>query len=545
MSAERSERHNVAVLLREAATRRSGEPAVIAADGHVIWSFERLAETAARVAGGLAEAGVEVGDRVLVLVPDVARRYAVVAGILWAGGAVVVPAGSVSPLAALAAAASLDPRAVVFGPLIGPAIIGHGALRRIPVRVVTGGPWQPGSISLRTLEHSWPIEPRLVPGDSPALVSFTTGSTGAPRPVVRSHDVLLAQHDALRDLRMLSDCDRDLAGLPLLVLHNLAAGVTSILPPPDHGTSQFGSKVLGALVASRATSAAGFPHLFDAAVRSGTPCLLRDVRAIHVGGDRVAPELLRALRRLAPAAGVTVVYGSTEVEPIAAIGASDYLDALAASDPVAGICAGRVVAGIALRVAPNDRLTRAGSAGARPEEVEARDHSVPMTGGPILVCGSRAAGTSGPNGWVATGDTGWVDDEDRLWLLGRTDNTVGKLCQFQVERAAEGLDGVRRAAFVRTQVASRPQALLAVEPYHWASAQGRADLEASVRRLVADRAWRIDEIVLVRRMPTIHGAARKVDGAQLRSRAASARGADATAVRHAGSIAGARVTDRP
>lgn len=522
MSAERDGRANVAGLLGDAAVRRSGEPAVIGADGRVIWSFETLAETAARLAGGLAEAGVGVGDRVLVLVPDVARRFALVAGVLWAGGAVVVPAGSMSPLAALTAAASFGPRVVVFGPLFGPAIIGHRMLRSIPVRVVSDGPRQPGSTRLSTLERSRPIEPRIVPGDTPALVSFTTGSTGHAKPVVRSHDVLRAQHDALRDLRMLSDSDRDLAGLPLLVLHNLAAGVTSILPPPNHGSSRFGSSVLRALLVSGATSAAGFPHLFDAVVRSGAPGQLRGIRAIHIGGDRVGPELLRALGRLAPAAGLTVVYGSTEVEPIAAIGASDYLDALTASDPVAGICVGRVVAGIGLRVAPDHRFSGVGSPSTRSEWVEAREPLAPAPAGPILVCGPRVAGTSGLDGWVATGDTGWVDSEDHLWLLGRTDNTIGSLCQFQVERAVEALDAVRRAAFVPIEAGSRPRGLLAVEPTDWTSAPSRAALEASVTRLVADRAWRIDEIVLVRRMPTIHGVARKVDVAQIRVQATRA-----------------------
>jgi acyl-CoA synthetase (AMP-forming)/AMP-acid ligase II len=453
------------------------------------------------MAGGLAGLGLGVGDRVLVLDPDVRRRYGLVSAVLWAGAAVVVPPVSLRPWEALAVAEGAAPRAIVFAPSQWPAVVGRRGLRSSPLRIVTGGPRLPGAIGLTELERAGPTEPRDVPTDAAALVSFTTGTAGRVGRVVRSHGVLRAQHDALVRLRGLADDDRDLVGLPNLVLHDLGIGVTSVLPPRDPASPRYGDQIVRSLTMTRATSAAGFPRLFEAAVLGTPPGSLGHLRAIHVGGSRVAPSLLRALARLAPAARVTVVYGSTEIEPIAAIEGSEYLDALASGDPSAGVCVGAVVPGIEVRL---DAL------GPRAESM------TPAAAGAILARGARVAGTPTADGWVATGDAGWLDAGGRLWLLGRVEDVSGGLRPFEVERTVEALDWVSRAALVRLDEALGSRGLVAVEPVDWGDAATRAERAEAVRRLVAGRAWSVDDVVLVRTMPVIRGPAGKVDAARLR-----------------------------
>jgi acyl-CoA synthetase (AMP-forming)/AMP-acid ligase II len=494
------ENGNVATLLDRSASRRGGAPGIVSPDGVVLWSFGDLAEAAARMAGGLAELGIGSGDRVLVLEADPGRRYAVVAGILWAGATVAIPPTSLPLRSAVAAATRARPRAVIFGARLWPAVMGHAGLRMTPVRIATGGWRPPGTVGIAGLEHSRPIPPRDVSSESPALESFTTGSTGLPKLVTRSHGVLRAQHDALQGLRTLSDADRDFVGLPLLVLHNLGSGVTSILPPPGPGSTRYGTRIHRALIRTGATSAAGFPHLFEAALKGAADGALTGLRAIHVGGSRVTPALLRGLERLAPAADITVVYGSTEVEPIAAIGARDFVEALSSRGSAAGICVGRVIDGIELRV------VAAGQSPVLPGETGA---------GRILVRGARVSGESGTDGWVATGDAGWLDGEGRLWLLGRTASAVGNLHPFDAERALEALDWVRRAALVRVGADPDPRSVIAVEPLRWGGDATRAEQIGQVRRLATERGWAVDEILLLRKLPVIGAASAKVDLARL------------------------------
>jgi hypothetical protein len=97
---------------------------------------------------------------------------------------------------------------------------------------------------------------------------------------------------------------------------------------------------------------AGFPHQLQSAALGARPGERAGLRAIHVGGDRVRPRLLDALAVVAPTADCTVVYGSTEIEPISAIDARSYLQLYAAGDPAGGICVGRLVDGLELRIEP-------------------------------------------------------------------------------------------------------------------------------------------------------------------------------------------------
>ena len=76
-----------------------------------------------------------------------------------------------------------------------------------------------------------PLEP--VRGEDPALITFTTGSSGRPKGAERSHRFLCAQHLALdREIPYRPD-DIDLPVFPVFALNNLAGGVATVLPAID------------------------------------------------------------------------------------------------------------------------------------------------------------------------------------------------------------------------------------------------------------------------------------------------------------------------
>ena len=489
---------NVVELFGHAARARGRAPAIVGPRGETCWSFDGLADAAARLAGGLAALDIGPGTRVLVLEPDPRRRYAAVAAVLWAGATVTVPPASTSPWRAVATAATALPRAVLFGPRLWPIVAAHPALRGLPLRLVMGGPRLPGCVVLDGLRAA-AIDPVPVADTAEALASFTSGSTGTPKLVVRTHGVLRGQHEALARLRRLTIEDRDLVGLPMLVLHNLGSGVTSIVPPADGSSSRYRAAVCDSLARSHPTTAVGFPHLFEAAASAGAAGL-RDLRAIDLGGSRVSRDLVLMLRGLAPSARIQVVYGSTEIEPIAAIGAEEYATELGACESGSGICVGHPVAGLEVRLEP---LSRA------PAEVAGR----PV--GLVSVRGRHAAASHGAGGWVATGDAGWIDGPGRLWLLGRASNTVGRLFPFEVELEAERLTWVRRAALVRLRDGDAARSGLAVEPREDRPA-ARAERLRALALLVREHGWPIESIILRRRLPLLRGPSAKVDATRLR-----------------------------
>ena len=500
---------NIAGLLERSAERRGPAACIVSPEGRQLWTFDALTEASARLAGGLVDLGIRPGDRVLVLESNVGELFMILVSVIWAGATATLPPLSLPLHRALRVAAAARPTAVIAPLPIWPVALMMAGLRSAPLRL-TSRRWRfPGTVSLEALARHRPVAPSLVADDSPAIVSFTTGSTGVAKPIIRTHGVLRAQHDALSALRHLDETEVDLAGLPMLVLHNLGSGVTSVPAPRGAGTPTFGSRVRSALATTGARSAAGFPHLFESALGGARPGELGRLRSIYLGGTRVRVALLAGLKVAAPGARATVVYGSTEVEPIAAIGADDYVNALAAHEPAAGVCVGSVLAGLELRLASST--------------LGARGTRLPATVGQILVRGARAAGGTGGEGWVETGDLGRVGDDGRLWLLGRSSNAVGDVLPLEVERLIEDLPWVDRAAFVGLDSGSVARGLLAVQPLRWGESGDRAAWLSDLSEVTRGRGWPIDDIVLQRRLPVVVGAAAKVDEERLRMQALARR----------------------
>lgn len=483
---------NIAALLQRASARRGSAPAIVASDGHVTWRFDDLVAEAARLAGGLADLGIGQGDRVLILEPDRRRLHVIVVGVIWAGATAVFPPLSLPLPVALRVAASQRPRAVIASLPLWPAVLAVAGLRDAPIRM-TSGRWRlPGTWSTGSLAHHAAINPQPVPAVAPAIISFTTGTTGPVRAILRSHGVLAAQHDAMSALRSLDDSDRDFTSLPVMILHDLGLGVTGVPAPRAPGSRSYGRRVRAAILRADATAAAGFPHLFESALRGARPAELGRIRSVLVGGSRVRPELLTGLQAIAPGAEVTVVYGSTEVEPIAAIGAGEYVARLADADGATGVCVGAVVAGLEVRLD--------GDAG----------------GGRIRVRGARASAPPGADGWVDTGDLGRLDADGRLWLLGRAANAVGHTNPIDIEGVVEALPWVARAAFVAIDSKTGPRGRLAVQPRDWQDPTHRAEWQLEIETIAAERGWPVHDVLLVRMLPVLPGAAAKVDDVRLR-----------------------------
>jgi acyl-coenzyme A synthetase/AMP-(fatty) acid ligase len=274
-------------------------------------------------------------------------------------------------------------------------------------------------------------------------VTFTTGTTGVPQPVVRSHAVLRGQHDALERLRPTRTGDVDLAGLPMLVLHDLARGVPVVL-----GRSR-GAALAATVRGLGVTTAGGFPPLFEDLVRHAPPGGYPALRAVHVGGAPVSPELVRRVGSVAPGATLTVVYGATEAEPIGALDGAAYLALNEAREPGDGICVGLPVAGLQVRLGGHEWTEGAGA----------------TVAGRLEVRGSQVvAAAGGEGGWRDTGDLARVDREGRIWLLGRASAAVDGVPPLVIEQAAEAIAGVAAAALLPAGTGRpRPTLALAVD----------------------------------------------------------------------------------
>jgi acyl-CoA synthetase (AMP-forming)/AMP-acid ligase II len=273
----------------------------------------------------------------------------------------------------------------------------------------------------------------------PALITFTSGSTGRPKGIVRTGDFLALQHDLLEHLRQTSPQDIDLISLPVFILSNLVAGATSVIPAGNlRRPGQLdGARLLSQIAEHRVTRILAPPAVcgrLTEAVSSGAPPPDRNVHAIFTGGGPVFPNLLHALRTMAPSAALHAVYGSTEAEPIAHLNFDDISSAdWEAMADGAGLLAGMPISQARIEIVDHE-IQVAGPHVNRGYLDPTQDASTKVARDDIL--------------WHRTGDAGRFDDRGRLWLLGRREAAARNLFPFAVEVAALSWPGVQQAALL-------------------------------------------------------------------------------------------------
>lgn len=513
---------NIAAILRERARDCANTPAIVEGDRSV--TFAELDCTAASVAGELLTAGITPGDRALVFCPMSIALYATLVG-LWRVGAVAVVPDPSAGREYLARCCQLaEPRALIATPRAHVLRLVSSAVRRLPIKLSIGR-WVPGATTLH-LGHRPSDGPRsAAAGSTPALITFTSGSTGQPKAAVRSHDFLLAQHRVLADDLRLRRGQRDLTALPIFVLANLASGVTSIIPDVDlrRPDAIAPARLLRQIRQARPTRVAASPALLE---RLGRHAELHretitEFDEIYTGGAPVFPRLLGLLQTVAPAASVVAVYGSTEAEPIARIAWSEMsANDLRAMESGAGLLVGRPVTAIDLRV-----LTDRWGASIGPYDADSFDReALPATRtGEIVVAGEHVlTGYLGGRGdaetkfqvdgriWHRTGDAGYLDSGGRLWLLGRCSAKLqdehGILYPFAAECAAQSVDGVRRCATIH----QNGRRVLIAELDGLSSEEAR-------RVLMQKLAWaRLEGVIAIDRLPMDKRHNAKIDYRALR-----------------------------
>jgi acyl-CoA synthetase (AMP-forming)/AMP-acid ligase II len=281
--------------------------------------------------------------------------------------------------------------------------------------------------------------------DHPALISFTSGSTGRPKGIVRSHGFLAAQNHCVgRMLAPSREDERDLVAFPVFVIVNLGLGITSVLPNwrlTRHDRAS--APAVAALVRKRRVTRLLVPPSICEVLMEGEG--LADIEKIFTGGGPVFPDIVGRLSERVPRADIISVYGSTEAEPIAhqSMRETTVID-WSAMRKGAGLLAGRVI--------PEARVQLVGD-----EIIVTGEH---VNKGYLDGAGDDANKLKRDGEiWHRTGDAGRIDEQGRLWLLGRKEGKAGNHYPFSIEVAARFWPGVRRVALLPST--SNP--MLAVE----------------------------------------------------------------------------------
>jgi acyl-CoA synthetase (AMP-forming)/AMP-acid ligase II len=524
---------NVTARLAELARRHPDRPALLGGEaGAASITYRELWRSIDGASAGLRRLGLAPGDRALVFIPMSIDLYVALLALLKMGAVAVFVDPWIGLRQVAAYAAFAAPRAFLGTPRSQLLRLAFRPLRSLPVAVTTGRRLgsMPAAATLAELAAAagdgsvFPASP-----EAPALITFTSGSSGVPKGVNRTHGFLWAQHRALAAELPPEEGDVDFTTFPVFALNNLAGGIPSVVPGVDLRRIDEADPeaVLGSMRARGVTTATASPPLVDrlAAAVERVPARRPPLRRLVSGGAPVADSQLEAWRRAFPRAEIVLAYGSSEAEPVARIGAEERL----AAGGGRGTCAGRPVAAVRTRLVRIHRgPIELGAEGWGPWEVASGEV------GELLVAGEHvardyfrnpAAGRenkvteSGGRVWHRMGDTGHFDPDGRLWLVGRVHSTIfrrGEAVHAQlVEQAARGEDPrIRRVAAVGLPDPEVGERLVVVVE----SRSGRAVGREVAARLAA-AGLPADRVLVSRRaLPVDPRHRSKIDYPRLRSR---------------------------
>jgi len=409
----------VPYLLERCASKSPDKVGIVAGGSRS--TFKQWDDNASTIADWLLSLGLRAGERVATLFANTKEALEVFFG-LWKIGAVIVPLNTRLTVWELQGLLEhSDPRAVLYGVNFRDQV--EDLKRVLPHLDYWAAPGS-GVVGNAAVDRS----NFIVKERDLACILYTAGTTGSPKGVMLTHKNLvwgavnLAQDSYFRPhLKVLLAFPLfHAAGFGLLTA-SLYMGSTLVALEKFYPeaimelteTERLGKIALAPAAWSMILSLPGLDRYDTSSVESVTS-----------GGSAMPVDLKRRLKEVFPRARLGETYGMTETSATISTWKCE-------EDPETEGCVGRPFTNVEVRVVDDDRTTLG------PYQV-----GEIVTKGPNVTSGYWRAEEETKaalrDGWLYTGDLGYLDEEGRIYLVGRKKeliNTGGeKVVPGEVER---------------------------------------------------------------------------------------------------------------
>jgi acyl-CoA synthetase (AMP-forming)/AMP-acid ligase II len=454
---------NACDLIHEAARKDPNTPALVDHATGAQLTFGELSTKIAKVASRLQQIGVSPKDRVALFVAD-GPRFVLLVNALFHLGAVPVLIDPGMGLDNVAACIREQKPRVLVGIAKAQALrlLRWSAFSSVKVNVVVDSAF-PGAHTLRTDgdDNDVYLGMHRQAADVPAAVLYTSGSTGAPKGVLYTHGMLMAQATSIRDMFSIQRGDIDVCCFLPFALFSVAMGTTAVFPAMNFSKPAKASPaaILKALknplgTGKPATSAFASPALWEpfshaTAARNET---LPGLKRVLTAGAPVSPKLHERLLQALPDGDVWTPYGATEALPVAFMNGRGVVgDTAALTRAGKGTCVGTLAPSIEVKIiavtddaiatiADAKELSR-GQVGEIIVKGACVTTAYDATSERAIDANARSKIVDGERVWHRMGDVGYFDDAGRLWFCGRKahriETSTGPLYSLPVEAVAE------------------------------------------------------------------------------------------------------------
>lgn len=274
------------------------------------------------------------------------------------------------------------------------------------------------------------IQNEKIDGNSPALISFTSGSTGFPKIIMRTHEFLLGQHNVLEKNLKFEKETAVYSSFPIFLLSHMATGTTTFIPDLNWRKpveSDFGN-IVKQITENNIQNIILPPAIFENIVKfcKDKKIMLENVQKVYTGGAPVFYSLMKKIKDVFTNAKIIALYGASEAEPISVLNfeniTEEDIQNMKNGD---GLLAGKIVNEIELKIEELEKMPKKNKI-LKNNNVE----DLSALKGEILVKGENVVNgylnvEKKPNEkWHRTGDMGYINKKGQLILLGRVKGRI-------------------------------------------------------------------------------------------------------------------------
>ncbi len=378
-----------------------------------------LRSRVAALADALSRRGVGFGDRVMILMLN---RTEFVESVLAINmlGAIAVPLNfRLTPAEIAFLAQDCEARVIVTEPVLAPVATGVRDIESLlSTIVVAGGATDDNVLGYEDLinESGQQHRPVDIPNDSPALIMYTSGTTGRPKGAVLTHTNLTGQTmTGLYTNGADINSDVGFIGVPffhIAGIGNMLTGVLLGIPTVIYPLGAFEpGQLLDVLAAEKVTGIFLVPAQWQAvcAEQQARPRDLK-LRVISWGAAPAPDALLREMSEKFPGTQILAAFGQTEMSPVTCMLLGE--DAIRKRGSV-----GKVIPTVAARVVDENM-----------NDVPIGEVGEIVYRAPTLMSGywnnPEATAEAFAGGWFHSGDLVRMDEEGYVWVVDRKKDMI-------------------------------------------------------------------------------------------------------------------------
>ena len=274
------------------------------------------------------------------------------------------------------------------------------------------------------------IQNEKIDGSTPALISFTSGSTGFPKIIMRTHEFLLGQHNVLEKNLKFEKETAVYSSFPIFLLSHMATGTTTFIPDLNWRKpveSDF-RNIIKQITENNIQNIILPPAIFENIVKfcKDEKITLENVQKVYTGGAPVFYSLMKNIKEVFANAKIIALYGASEAEPISVLNFEDITEEdIENMKNGEGLLAGKIVNEIELKIEELEKIPKKNKI-LKDNNVE--DFSALK--GEILVKGENVVNgylnvqKNPDEKWDRTGDMGYINSNGQLVLLGRVKGRI-------------------------------------------------------------------------------------------------------------------------